>query len=248
MAAIERIAVIGAGVMGSGIAQVTATWGYRTTCVDIDESVLERARESVRTGRYGLDRAVERGKIPAEQAADALGRLTFTADLDAVADAGLVVEAVPERFDLKIRVLRDLDGRMAEPAILASNTSGFSIAALGAATDRPDRVLGWHWASPAPVMRFAEIVRSRDTSDETVDAVCAVASKCGKNPVVVRDAATAWGFVANRVYGAALAEAQRVVDEGIADMESVDQLMMDCFGWPTGPFTMIRGATEGWKS
>lgn len=248
MAAIESIAVIGAGVMGSGIAQVTATWGYRTVCVDIDESVLERARESVRAGRYGFDRAVERDKISAQQAADALERLSFTGDQDAVGEVELVIEAVPERFDLKIRVLRDLDGRMAEPAILASNTSGFSIGALGAATDRPDRVLGWHWASPAPVMRFAEIVRSRDTSDETVDTVCEVASKCGKNPIVVRDAATAWGFVANRVYGAALVEAQRVVDEGIADMESVDQLMMDCFGWPTGPFTMIRGATEGWKS
>jgi 3-hydroxyacyl-CoA dehydrogenase len=248
MAAIESIAVIGAGVMGSGIAQVTATSGYRTTCVDIDETVLDRARVSVRAGRYGLDRAVERGKVTSEQAAGALERLTFSADQDAVEGVDLVIEAVPERFDLKIRVLRDLDARIADHAILASNTSGFSIGALGAATDRPERVLGWHWASPAPVMRFAEIVRSRATIDETVDAVRAVASKCGKNPVVVRDAATAWGFVANRVYGAALAEAQRVVDEGVADMESVDQLMMDCFGWPTGPFTMIRGATEGWTS
>lgn len=248
MATIDTISVIGAGVMGSGIAQVTATWGYRTICVDIDPAVLDRARESVTAGRYGLHRAVERGKVSAEQAASALERLSFSGDLDEIGAAALVIEAVPERFDLKVRVLRDLDGRMAEQAILASNTSGFSIGALGAATDRPERVLGWHWASPAPVMRFAEIVRSRATSDETVDAVVAVATRCGKNPVVVRDAATAWGFVANRVYGAALVEAQRVVDEGIADPESVDQLMMDCFGWPTGPFTMIRGATEGWTS
>ncbi len=248
MAPVESIAVIGAGVMGSGIAQVAATFGYRATCIDIDDGALARARESVRTGRYGLDRAVERQKVSPEQAAAALERLSFTGDLDEVADADLVIEAVPERFDLKIRVLRDLDRRMEPGSILASNTSGFSIGALGAATDRPDRVIGWHWASPAPVMRFAEIVRSRETSDETVDAVCAVAERCGKNPVVVRDAATAWGFVANRIYGAALVEAQRVVDEGIADMQSVDTLMMDCFGWPTGPFTMIRGASEGWTS
>ena len=244
---IEQIVVVGGGVMGSGIAQVTATGGYATRCVDIDPAALERARASVTTGRYGFERAVERGKVAPEQAEAALARLEFSSDVDAVADADLVIEAVPERFDLKIRVLRDLDGRMAEPAILASNTSGFSIAALGAATDRPDRVIGWHWASPAQVMRFAEIVRAPATSDDTVDAVCDAARACGKNPIVVKDAPNAWGFVANRIYFAAIAEANRVVEEGVADRDQVDELMMDCYRWPAGPFAMVRGATEGWK-
>jgi 3-hydroxybutyryl-CoA dehydrogenase/3-hydroxyacyl-CoA dehydrogenase len=247
MAASERIVVVGAGVMGSGIAQVLATFGYPTCCIDIDPAALERAREGVTRGRYGFERAVERGKISAEDASAALERLEFAAEIDEARDAAVVIEAVPEDFALKIRVLRDLDDRMGDDAILATNTSGFSIAALGAATDRPDRVVGWHWASPAQVMRFAEIVRAPATAATAVDAVCEVARRCGKNPIVVNDAPMAWGFVANRIYFAAVAEAQRVVADGVADRDQVDQLMVDCFGWPAGPFGMVRGASEGWK-
>jgi 3-hydroxybutyryl-CoA dehydrogenase len=247
MQPVTKIGVVGAGVMGSGIAQVAAVSGYDVCCVDIDAEAIERAREVVRSGRYGVDGAVERGKITREQADRALDRLRFSTDLDELNAVDLVVEAVPERFDLKIRVVRDLDRRLGPDAVLASNTSGFSIAALGAATDHPDRVVGWHWASPAPVMRFAEIVRAPATSDATVALVCEVARACGKNPVVVNDAETAWGFVANRIYFAAVNEAHRVVAEGIADRESVDQLMMDCFRWPAGPFGMVTGATKGWK-
>ena len=122
-----------------------------------------------------------------------------------------------------------------------------SIAALAAATDRPDLVIGWHWASPPPVMRMAEIVVTPETSDAARDAVCEVARRCGKNPVVVNDFPTAWGFVANRIYGAMLREAAQVVDAGIATHEQVNQLMVDCFNWPVGPFAMVKGATEGWK-
>ena len=233
--------------MGSGIAQVTATAGYPTVCTDLDPDALDRARAGVTTGRYGFGRAVERGKLTQETADAALARLTFTGDLDEAVAADLVIEAVPERYDLKIRVFRDLDRRAPEAAILATNTSGFSVAAIAAATERAERVIGWHWASPAPVMRFAEIVRTRATSDETVDTVCGVARACGKNPIVVKDIDTAWGFVANRVYFAMINEAKRVVDDGVATPEEVDQLMMDCFGWPTGPYTMVRGATEGWS-
>src|SRR5581483_4716367 len=136
-----------------------------------------------------------------------------------------------------------LDALAPADTILASNTSGLSISAIGAATDRPDRVVGWHWASPAPVMRFAEIVRTRVSSDAAIDAVRAVATACGKNPIVVNDVDEHWGFVANRVYFAMIAEAQRVVDSGVATADEVDQLMVDCFRWPAGPFGMVRGAT-----
>ena len=247
MSVVNEVAVVGAGVMGSGIAQVAATAGYRARCVDIDPAAIERARASVTTGRYGFERAVERGKLSSDDASAALERLEFSTDLADVESAELVIEAVPEQFDLKIRVMRDLDRRLAGNVVLASNTSGFSIAALGAATDHPDRVVGWHWASPAPVMRFAEIVRAPATSSEAVDTVCEVARRCNKNPIVVNDATMAWGFVANRIYFAAVSEAQRVVAEGIADRDAVDQLMVDCFGWPAGPFGMVRGASEGWK-
>jgi 3-hydroxyacyl-CoA dehydrogenase len=245
--AVRRVGVLGAGVMGSGIAQVTATAGYETVCHDVDPDALARGLEHVTTGRYGLDRGVERGKLTREQADAALDRLTFSSSFDDAAATDLVIEAVPERLGLKVRVFRQLDAVAAPETILASNTSGFPVAALAAATDRPARVIGWHWASPAPVMRFAEIVRTVDTGAETVTAVCDVATACGKAPVVVRDAENEWGFVANRVYFAMIREAQRVVHEGVASAEEVDQLMMDCFRWPTGPFGMVRGATSGWR-
>ncbi|MGQ0805010.1 MAG: 3-hydroxyacyl-CoA dehydrogenase family protein [Actinomycetota bacterium] len=247
MGEVRRIGVLGAGVMGSGIAQVTATAGYETVCYDVDADALARGREHVTTGRYGLERGVERGKLTREDADATLERLTFTGSFDEAAATGLVIEAVPEHLELKVRVFRDLDRAAPAGTILASNTSGFPIAALGASTDRPDRVIGWHWASPPVVMRLAEIIVARDTSDDTVAAVRDVAARCDKNPVVVKDTAMAWGFVTNRVYFAMIAEAQKVVDEGIASADDVDQLMMDCFRWPTGPFGMVKGATEGWK-
>jgi 3-hydroxyacyl-CoA dehydrogenase len=242
-----RIGVLGAGVMGSGIAQVTAVAGYETVCFDVSEDALAAAPQHVTTGRFGLDGGVTRGKLSREDADAALARLRFTNDFDEAATTDLVVEAVPERLDLKIRVFRDLDRVAPASTVLASNTSGFPIAALAASTDRADRVIGWHWASPAPVMKLAEIVVTRDTSDTTVETVKGVAARCGKNPVVVQDAPMAWGFVANRVYFAMVREAQRVVDEGIATRDDVDQLMMDCFRWPSGPFGMVKGAGSGWS-
>lgn len=242
-----RIGVLGAGVMGSGIAQVTATAGFPTVCFDVEASALERGREHATTGRYGLERGVARNKLSRDEADAALARLRFTDVFEAAADTDLVIEAVPERLALKVEVFRQLDGVAPPGTILASNTSGFPISALAAATDRPAAVVGWHWASPAPVMRFAEIVRTREVSQATLDTVCRVATACGKSPVVVRDRDTAWGFVANRVYFAMVAEARRVVEDGVATAEEVDQLMRDCFGWPTGPFGMVQGATGGWS-
>ena len=247
MSDVFRIGVLGAGVMGGGIAQVCAIGGYEVVCYDIDAAALAAGREHATTGRYGIENAVERGKLTREEADAATARLSFTESFDEAASTDLVVEAVPERLDLKIRVFRDLDRAAPPETILCSNTSGFPIQAIGAATDRPDRVVGWHWASPAPVMKLAEIVRTHATSDETVETVRAVAAKCGKNPVVVKDTAMAWGFVANRVYFAMIAEAQKVINEGIATPDEVDQLMMDCFRWPTGPFGMVKGATGGWS-
>lgn len=245
--AIETIGVVGAGVMGAGIAQVTATAGFTTVCHDLDADALARAAEAVTTGRYGFERGVERGKLTRDEADAAHERLSFSPDLGAAVATDLVIEAVPERLDLKIRLLRDIDRQAPSSTILASNSSGFPITALGAATDRADRVVGWHWASPAPVMALAEIVRAPDTSDATVDAVVDAARRCGKDPVVVRDAPNTWGYVSNRVYFAMVAEAQRVVGEGIATADDVDRIMVDCFRWPTGPFGMVAGATSGWS-
>ncbi len=241
-----KIGVLGAGVMGGGIAEVCALAGDEVVCYDIAPAALDDARAHVTTGRFGLDGAVARAKVTREAADSALGRITFTSSFETAAVTDLVIEAVPERLELKIRVFRDLD-RIAPPeTILASNTSGLPIAALAASTDRPDRVIGWHWASPAPVMKLAEIVVTPETSAGTIATVTAAATRCGKHPIVVKDNPMQWGFVANRVYFAMVREAQRVVDEGIASRADVDQLLMDCFRWPSGPFGMVAGAGSGW--
>ena len=242
-----RVGVIGAGVMGSGIAQSLATAGLETHCYDPDADALARAREAVRSGRYGVERGVERGKISEDAAALTLERLHLTGDFDEAARSELVVECIPEDLALKIKTFRQLDAIAPEGAVLASNTSGFSIAAIAAATDRPGQVVGWHWAAPPVVMRFAEIVRAPGTEDATVERVCDVARQCGKNPIVVNDNPRVWGFVANRVYAAMLREAGQVVAEGVASQDDVNQLMVDCFNWPVGPYGMVRGATKGWS-
>jgi 3-hydroxybutyryl-CoA dehydrogenase len=241
----ERIGVMGAGVMGSGIAQVLAIAGHEVVCRDLSDEVLEAAREGVDGGRFGVRSAVERGKLTSEEADAALARLTFTTELEPAVD--LIIEAVPENLGLKVKFWRELDGLAPDHTIFASNSSGFPIAAMAAGTDRPDRFIGWHWASPAPVMKLAEIVRGPETSDETIDTVVRLAAAAGKNPVVVKDTDQSWGYVANRVYFAMVREANRVVSEGIADREQVDQLMRDCFRWPSGPYGMVAGAGSGWS-
>ena len=185
--------------------------------------------------------------ISEEDASSTLSRINFTTDVDALNDTDLIIEAIPERFDLKVSFWKELDKSAHVETIFASNSSGFPISAMAAATERPDRFIGWHWASPAPVMKLAEIVRGRETSQETVDTVVSLAESAGKNPVVISDTDSNWGYVTNRVYFAMVKEAAAVVNEGIADRDQVDQLMTDCFRWPSGPFGMTRGATSGWK-
>jgi len=242
-----KIGVAGAGVMGSGIAQVMALSGCEVVCRDINEEILAAAAISVDSGRFGVKSAVERGKFTDEEANNALLRLHFTTDLNSLNNSDLIIEAIPERFDLKVSFWKELDKTISDKTIFASNSSGFSISALAAATERPDRFIGWHWASPAPVMKLAEIIRGRETSQETVDTVVSLAESAGKSPIVISDSDTNWGYVTNRVYFAMVKEATAVVNEGIADRDQVDQLMTDCFRWPSGPFGMARGATSGWK-
>ncbi len=242
----KRIGVMGAGVMGSGIAQVLAVAGHEVVCRDLDQAVLDKAREGVDSGRFGVQGSVARAKITEEAASAALARLTFTTDLSEAVAVDLIIEAIPEDLALKIRFWHDLDAMADDHVIFASNSSGFPISALASGTRRPDRFIGWHWASPAPVMKLAEIVRGAETSQATVDTVVETAANAGKNPVVINDTDRHWGYVANRVYFAMRREANRVVDEGIASAEEVDQLMMDCFRWPTGPHGMGFGARGGW--
>ncbi|MFF6983485.1 3-hydroxyacyl-CoA dehydrogenase family protein [Streptomyces sp. NPDC008343] len=240
-------AVVGAGVMGAGIAQTLAIRGIRVTCVDLDEVRLGRARQTVEDGRFGLRNASDRGLLD-EPWQDVAARLTYSVDLaGSVGDVDLVMEAIPEELGSKVKLFRDLDRLSRPETVLVSNTSGFPISALAQATDRPALVAGWHWASPPPVNKLAEIVMHAESDRDVVESLVALASACGKNPVVLPDQPRVWGFVANRVYFAMIAEAQRVVQEGVVTAEQLDQIMVDCFRWPVGPLSMVESAHAGWE-
>jgi len=238
------VGIVGAGIMGTQIAQVIATAGCEVRLYDADAAQLPAAMDSIENGRFGLRRAVGRGKLTPEQFHATLARIRPVTTLaEAVGNAGLTVEAVPEDLDLKCRVFRQMDELAPPRAILTSNSAGLPITALAYATGRPGQVVGWHWAQPCAVMRMAEIVRAPSTTDETVTIVSDLARSCGKNPVVVKDQPEHWGYVANRINAAVRREARRVVDEGICTEAEVDTLMKDCFRWPMGPFELWGGRT-----
>jgi 3-hydroxybutyryl-CoA dehydrogenase len=241
-------AVIGAGVMGCGIAQVLATAGWSVYCFDTNAATVEEARDRIQRGRFGFERAVARGKLTSESATEALERLSFESSLEAaVTDCEIVIEAIPEDLGEKVRLFRELDRLAPEGCVLASNTSGLPIAALAAATNRPEAVIGWHWASPAQVQRLAEIVVAPTTSQATVDQIVTAAQRCGKNPIVVTDHPRTWGFVVNRILASAFATAQSIVNEGVATPDQVDALLNDAFGWESGLFGITAGAASGWS-
>ncbi len=241
--AARTVAVVGAGLMGSGIAQVLATAGCRVTLHDVRESQLTAAWREMEDGRFGLRAAVDRGLLGAADADAALHRLTGTTDLEtACASVDLVVEAVPEDLGLKIRVFKELDRVSPAGAILTTNSGGLPVIALAEATSRPQLVMGWHWAQPPPVMKLAELVVHVGVRQATIDTVAALARACGKNPIVVRDQPMEWGYVANRIHAAARREAARIGAEGLATPDEVDALVKDCFRWPMGPFEMVAMA------
>ncbi|MGE0555272.1 MAG: 3-hydroxyacyl-CoA dehydrogenase family protein [Gemmatimonadales bacterium] len=245
---VERIAVIGAGVMGAGIAQVFASAGYQVRLNDLSDAVLDRAMRRIEEGHFGLRRGVEKGKLSVEQADTARRAITTTTDLALTCrDADLVLEAVPEDLGLKVALFARLAELTRPDCILASNTSGYPIIALAGASGRPAQVIGWHWASPAPVMALAEIVVHGGTAPAVRDAVVEIARRCGRHPQVVRDQPLAWGFVANRILAAVFREAEQIVAEEVATREQVDALVKDCFRWPVGPFEMADATRKGWE-
>ena len=246
---IKTIGVIGGGVMGSGIAQALAVGGCHVTVRDLNEQMIEKARSTVVDGRYGLKRGVERGKTTQEDADAALNRLSFTTSLNDLKSANLIVEAVPEDLELKKKVFAELDGVAGPGTIFASNTSGLAISDINQAIspERRARFIGMHWFSPAPVMNLVELVYAPDTAEETIQAMESLCQRTGKASVRVKDAPGRYGFIANRIYFAAVREAQAVLAEGIATPEDINKAMVFGFNWPVGPLAMVEGATKGWQ-
>lgn len=226
----KRIAVVGAGLMGSGIAQVSAQAGHEVVLRDVTEEALRRGLDGIRAS---YDRFVGKGRLSAEEAEAALARITTTTDLEAVADADLVVEAVFEKLEVKQEVFRELDRIAKEGAVLATNTSAIPITRIAAVTDRPESVVGTHFFSPVPMMQLCELVRGYKTSDGTLAAARDFAEGVGKTVVVVnRDVA---GFVTTRLITALVVEATRLYESGVASAEDIDTACRLGFGHAMGP-------------
>ncbi|GHF50846.1 3-hydroxybutyryl-CoA dehydrogenase [Streptomyces mashuensis] len=226
----KKLAVIGAGLMGSGIAQVSAQAGWDVVLRDVTDEALRRGTDGIRAS---YDKFVAKGKLEAAAAEQALARITPTTDLDAAADADIVVEAVFEDVDTKRDIFRTLDGLVGDETVLASNTSAIPITKIAAATKRPERVVGAHFFSPVPMMQLCELVRGHKTSDETLAKARAFAEGVGKTCIVVnRDVA---GFVTTRLISALVVEATKLYESGVASAEDIDVACKLGFGHAMGP-------------
>ena len=234
MEEISTIAVLGAGTMGRGIAHVSALAGYATRLYDTDGAALERARAAI---HRNLDKGVELKKVGAGEAEQAKRLLELRASLpEAVAGAGLVIEAVPEVVNLKIETFREAAVHAPQDAIFASNTSALSITEMAAASGRPQRFAGMHFFNPVPVMKLVEVVETIATSPETRETVVEFAKALGKEPIRTRDNS---GFIVNRLLVPYLLDAVRALEEGVGTKEDIDRGMELGCGYPMGPLKLL---------
>ena len=228
----DKVAVIGAGTMGHGIAQVFAQNGTNVLMIDVVDAALERAKKTI---EKNLGRMVKKEKMTDEDAQAALARIATSTSIDDISDEPLIVEAVLERADLKKEIFQKLD-KIAKPgAILATNTSSISITEIGAMTSRPEAVIGMHFMNPVPVMKLIEVIRGHATSDETCATVVACSEAIGKVPVMANDFP---GFVANRVLMPMINEACYCLMEGVSTREGIDTVMKLGCAHPMGPLTL----------
>jgi 3-hydroxybutyryl-CoA dehydrogenase len=230
---IQSVGVLGAGLMGSGIAQVAAQAGFATIVREVSDTAGQRGRAAI---EKQLGKAIEKGKLTAEQKDATLGRLTFTTSVAELAHCDIVIEAVVEDLEVKNSIWRELDGLCPAHTILASNTSSLTIAAMAAATARPDRMVGLHFFNPVPVMKLVEVVRTVTTSAETFDRAFAFAKKLGKEPIAAKDNS---GFVVNLLLVPYLIDAITQLEHGVASVEDIDKGMQLGTGHPMGPFTLL---------
>jgi 3-hydroxybutyryl-CoA dehydrogenase len=229
---IDRVAVLGGGLMGSGIAESVARAGLPVVVRDVDGTAIGAAHKRIDSS---LGHAVDRGKMDEAEAAEIHSRIDYTADLAEIAGADLVIEAVPENAELKAGILAQVAGIVSTEALIASNTSSIPIAQLAAGIARPERVLGLHFFSPVPVMRLVEIVVALDTSEQTVASAQAFAERIGKRAIVTKDRS---GFIVNMLLVPYLMAAVRMYEEGFATAEDIDEGMKLGCGHPMGPLTL----------
>lgn len=230
---IKKICVLGAGLMGAGIAQVSAEAGYEVSMRDIEDRFVQSGLNII---KKNYERAISKGKMTKEQADAWLSKVKGTLDLaEAVKGAQVVIEAVIENIDLKKQVYKELDQLCAKDTILATNTSGLSITEIASMTKRPEKVIGMHFFNPVPVMRLVEIIKGQSTSEETFTVIKALSEKVGKTPITVNEAP---GFAVNRILVPMINEAIFVLQEGIASAEDIDKGMVLGANHPIGPLAL----------
>ena len=233
MSDIKTVGVLGCGLMGSGIAQVASQAGYRTIVREVSQALNDKGKAGI---TRSLDKFVEKGKLaPADREA-ALGRLAFTTKVGDLASCDVVIEAVTEELDLKNALWKELDAVCGAETIFASNTSSLTIAAMAAATKRPDRFVGLHFFNPVPLMKLVEVVRTVTTSDGTFDRAFGFARSLGKEPIAAKDNS---GFIVNLLLVPYLLDAIRALEHGVGSVPDIDKGMALGCGHPMGPFTLL---------
>lgn len=228
----EKIGVIGAGTMGSGIAQIAATAGYHVILRDINQEVLEKGLATI---EKNLDRSIKKDRLDESEKEDILARIDTVIEYGSLSEVDLVIEAAPEDLSLKQELFKKLDSICKPEAILATNTSALSITELATVTERPDKVIGIHFFNPVPVMGLVEIIRALPTSDQTFDLASELVEDLGKSPVEVEEAP---GFVVNRILVPMINEAVFMLSEGVASAEDIDTAMKKGANHPIGPLAL----------
>lgn len=246
--AVRKIGLLGGGVMGGGIVQVMALAGYPVVVRDISEAALAGSKEAVFDGKWGLKRAVEHGKVPFDEAIAAMERITFTEEIKDLAACDVIIEAIPEDLSLKQRVFAELDGLAKPEAIFASNTSGFVIqdVARDVSDERKTQFAGMHFSNPVPAMPMCEVIYTPQSSEETIATLSGLAERAGRAVCMVKDMPETYGFLLNRIFGAARREAAQIVADGIASEEDVDKAMITGRNWPAAFYGSRGGIGKQW--
>ena len=245
---VKTIGMLGGGVMGGGIAQVMALAGFDVVVRDLNDEVIEQTKEAIFESRWGMKRAVEIGKLEFDTALEAIQRIEYTKEPQDLAEVDFIIEAIPEKLELKQSEFATMDGIVKPEAIFTSNTSGVVIAEIArdVSDDRKALFAGMHYSNPVPTMKMCEVIYTPQTSDETIEAVKGVAERAGRVVSMVMDAPGTYGFLLNRIFGAARREADKIVDAGIASQEDIDKAMVTGRNWPAGFYGQRGGIGRQW--
>ncbi len=251
---VKSIGILGAGVMGGGIAQCTIQAGKKVVVRDLSDEICEKAKDVIINSRFGFKKAVELGKMTEDGMEQALSLLNFTTKVEDLKDCDLIIEAIGggddgaiENKPMKLKIWAELEAVINKEAVFASNTSMFTIADLAEVTERKDRFIGMHLFSPANIMKLVEVTRTEHTTDDIVQLIVDLSESWGKTPIVLKDVPGDKGFIGNRIMAAVRRESMKIIEEGVGTADDINLAMTLGFRWPAGPFPQGPSARSGWK-